>query len=98
MDRVRNEEVRRRTGVVKELAERAEQGVLRCFGHVERMEEERLVKKITRSDVRGVRPRGRPRMRWMDSVKRALGVKGMFVEQGRMLVRDRNEWRAVLNA
>ncbi len=44
MDRVRNEEVRRRTGVVKELAERAEQGVLLCFGHVERMGEERLVK------------------------------------------------------
>ncbi len=48
--------------VVKELAERAEQGVLRWFGHVERMEVERLVKQITRSDVRGVRPRGRPHM------------------------------------
>ncbi len=42
MDRVRNEEVRRRTGVVNELAER----VLRWFGHVERVEEERLVKKM----------------------------------------------------
>ncbi len=49
MDRMRNEEVRRRTGFVKELAERAEQGMLRWFGHVERMEEERLVKKVTRS-------------------------------------------------
>ncbi len=98
MDRVRNEEVRRRTGVVKVLAERAEQGVLQWFGHVERMEEERLVKKITRSNVRGVRPRGRPRMRWMDSVKRALGARGMSVEQGRIAVHDRNEWRAVVNA
>ncbi len=97
MDRVRNEEVRR-TGVVKELAERAEQGVLRWFGHVERMEEERLVKKITISDVRGVRPRGRPRMGWMDSVKRALGAKRMSVKQGRVIVCDRNEWRAVVNA
>ncbi len=50
MDRVRNDEVRRRTGAVKELADRAEQGVLRWFGHVERMEEQRLVKKITRFD------------------------------------------------
>ncbi len=58
MDWVSNEEVRRRTVVVKELAERAEQGVLRWFWYVERMEEERLVKKVTRSDVRGVRPRG----------------------------------------
>ncbi len=98
MDRVRNEEVRRRTGVVKELAERAEQGVLQWFGHVERLEEERLVKKTTRSDVIGVRPRGRPRMGWMDSVKRALGARGMSVEQGRMFVRDRNEWRAIVKA
>ncbi len=98
MDRVMNEEVRRRTGVVKELAERTEKGVLRWFGHVERMEEERLVKKTTRSDERGVGPRGRPRMGRMDNVKRALGARGMSVEQGRMLVRDRNEWRAVVNA
>ncbi len=71
--------------------------MLQWFGHVERMEEERLVKKITISDVRGVRPRGRPRMGWMDSVKRALGARGMSVEQGRVLVCDRNEWRAIVN-
>ncbi len=98
MDRVRNDEVGRRTGIVKELGKRAKQGVLQCFGHVERMEEECLVKKITRSDVRGVRPRGRPRIRWLDSVKRVLGVRGMSVEQGRLLVHDRNEWRAIVNA
>ena len=78
MDRVRNEEVRRRTGVVKGLAERADQGVLRWFGHVERMEEERLVKKIVRSDVMGGRPRGRPRMGWIDGVKRALDARGIL--------------------
>ncbi len=54
MDRVRNEKMRRRTRVVRELAERAELGVLRWFGHVERMEE-RLVKKITRSDCEAKR-------------------------------------------
>ncbi len=65
---------------------------------MERMEEEGLVKKVTRSDVRGVRPRGRPRMGWLDGVKRALGERGMSVEQGRVFVRDRNEWRAIVNA
>ena len=38
MDRVRNEEVRRRAGIGRELASRADQRVLRWFGHVERME------------------------------------------------------------
>ncbi len=80
------------------MAKRAKQGVLQWFGHVERMEEESWVKKITRSDVRGVRPRRRPHMGWLDSVKRALDVRVMSVEQGRVLVCDRNEWRAIVNA
>ena len=36
MDRVRNIEVRRRAGIKRELASRADQRVLRCFRHVER--------------------------------------------------------------
>ena len=55
-------------------------------------------KKITRSDVRGVRPRGRPPIGWMDSVKRVLDPRGMSVEQGRVAVCGGNEWRAVVNA
>ena len=39
MDRVRNEEVRRRAGIEMELASRADQTVLRWFGHVERMDD-----------------------------------------------------------
>ena len=39
MDRVRNEEVRRRAGIERELTSRADQRVLRRFGHVERMDE-----------------------------------------------------------
>ena len=35
MDRVRNEEVRRRAGIEMELASRADQRVLRWFGHVD---------------------------------------------------------------
>ena len=37
MDRVRNEEVSSRAGIERELASRADQRVLRGFGHVERM-------------------------------------------------------------
>ena len=38
MDRVGNEEVRRRAGIERELASRPDQRVLRWVGHVERME------------------------------------------------------------
>ena len=42
MDRVRNEEVRMRAGIERELASRADKRVLRWFGHVERMDEYRM--------------------------------------------------------
>ena len=39
MVRVRNEEVRRRAGMEREVASRVDQIVLRWFGHVKRMDE-----------------------------------------------------------
>ena len=44
MDRVRNEEVRRRAVIERELASRADQRVLRWFLHVERMDEYRMAR------------------------------------------------------
>ena len=44
MDRVRNEEVRRRAGIERELASRADQRVLRWFGHVDRFDEYRMAR------------------------------------------------------
>ena len=72
MDRVRNEEVSRRTGLERELVSRADQRVLRWFGHVERM--------VLMAKVSGGWVRGRPKLGWMDGVKAALGNRGMTVE------------------
>ena len=46
MDRVRNEEVSRRAGIERELASRADQRVLRWFGHVKRMDEYRMARRV----------------------------------------------------
>ena len=97
VDRVRNEEVRRRVGVDRSLADRVDQRVLRWYGHMERMNEERLTKRVWRAEVDGVRPRGRPKMRWMDGVKRALDARGMSVEDGRVKARDRSGWRVIVD-
>ena len=44
--RVRNEEVRRKAGIERELSSRADQRVLRCFGHVQRMDENRMARRV----------------------------------------------------
>ena len=53
MDRVRNEEVHRRTGIERELASRADQRVLRWLGHVERMDEYRMARRVLMAEVSG---------------------------------------------
>ena len=51
MDKVRNEELRRRAGIGRELASRADQRVMRWFGHVERMDENRTARMVLTAEV-----------------------------------------------
>ena len=97
MDRVGNEEVRRRAGIGMELASRADQRVLRWFGHVERMDDYCMAKRVLMAEVSGGRVRGRSRLGWMDGVKVALGNRGMTVEAARQCAKDRKEWRALVH-
>ena len=86
--------MRRRAGIEKELANRADQRVLRWFGHVKRMDEYRMARRVLVTEVSGGRVRGRPRLGWMDGVKVALSNRGMAVEAGRQSAKDRKGWRA----
>ena len=42
-----------------------DQSTLRCFGHVERMEDDRLAKKVYELEMQGPRCRGRTGKGWM---------------------------------
>ena len=42
MDRIGNEEVRKRTGIEREYTITADQRILRWFGYIERMDEYRM--------------------------------------------------------
>ena len=66
MDRVRNEEVRRKAGIERELASREDQRVFRWFGHVERMDVYCKARRVLMAELSGGRIRGRPRLAgWM---------------------------------
>ena len=97
MDRVRNEEVRRRAGIEMELASRADQRLLRWFGHVERMAEYCMARRVLMAEVSGGWVQERPRLGWMNGVNVPLGNRGMTVEAARQCTKDQEEWRALVH-
>jgi hypothetical protein len=67
---------------------------LHWFGHVQRMEGNRIPKKVLYMNLEAIRLRGRPRNRWQDEVReheRLDGGKGW--QEG---VYNREEWKELL--
>ena len=63
------------------------------LGHLERMEEDRIPKKIFTQELEGTRRRGRPR-KGQREVERDVQVLG--VRRWRELVIDRDKWRGIV--
>ena len=77
------------------VSSRIDQGMLRWFGHVERMGDEKMTKRAYESDVRGARRRGRPRKCWMDGVREVLAIKDLNIQEAKVSVQDRNDWHSI---
>ncbi len=71
---------------------------LRWFGLIERMENEKFVKKVYLSSVEGTNRRGKPLGRWEDWVKEYVSERGVR-ENGFWSARrgcmDRERWRSI---
>ena len=78
--------------MAKCVEERIDECVLRSFGHVERMEDEKIAKRVCVGECAGNRSVGRPRKRWIDTVKEYLKKKGLNVRQVGKMVHDRSVW------
>ena len=96
LERVRNEVVRARKGVRRELAARVDMNVLRWFGQVERMDNKRLLKKIMNAKVDGRSATGRPKFGWIDGVERALNDRRMDMREVSVRTTNRNEWGMIV--
>jgi len=64
------------------------------LGHLERMEEDRMSKKIFTQELEGTRRKGRPRKGWREEVERDLQV--LEVRRWRELVIDKEKWRGII--
>jgi hypothetical protein len=67
---------------------------IRWLGHLERMEEDRMTKKIFAEELEGTRRRGRPGKGWREEAERDLQALG--VRKWRELEIDREKWRGIV--
>jgi len=67
---------------------------IKWLGHLERMGDDRMPKKIFTQELEGTRRRGRPRKRWKEEVQGVLQVLG--VRRWRELVADRKKWKDIV--
>ena len=59
---------------------------------MERMEKERIAKRVYVGECAGSHSVGRPQKRWIDTVKECLKKRGLDVRQARRMVQVRSEW------
>ena len=84
---------RNRTNEELDIVTEIKKGRLRWLGHVERMSEERVVKRLYQNTPEGSSV-GRPRLSWMDDVREDL--RRMGVTNWRIRAHRRDDWKMVM--
>ena len=87
-DRIRNVRIREMCGWVSSLISWYEQAILKWYGHLLRLDEGRLVRRVFEDEVGGNRGRGRPKRKWWNGGREALRRKGIEGD-GREVVVDK---------
>jgi len=71
---------------------------MRWTGHVARIGEERGVYRVLVGKPEGRRPLGRPRRRWVDTIRTDLQEVGCGYMDWIGLTQDRDRWRTLASA
>ena len=87
--------LREEIGRKKHLKMKVAGSRMRWAGHVQRMGEDRLLKRAWKAEEGGRRRRGRPKLRWKDCVNRDLERAGTNGQEWKTTAEDRGKWRTL---
>ena len=87
---IRNERIRGTTKV-GEISKKVQESRFKWYGHVLR-EDEYVGKRVMGMEVPGKRRRGRPKRRWLDSIKNDWSERELSEEEAQ----DRVKWRHLI--
>jgi len=67
---------------------------IRWLGHIERMQDTAVPKKMMYGKLYAIRRRGRPKMRWLDDV--STDLRKMGINEWKDRARNREVWRRIV--
>ena len=88
-DRIRNTIIKQKMNVTRSLLDDIKTQQLKWYGHVQRMEDGRLPKKVMKWSPPGRRKRGRPKATWAEGIRGLMGEKGLIEEDWK----DSDKWK-----
>jgi hypothetical protein len=91
-DKIRNNIIKQKMYITRSLLEDIKTKQLKWYGHVQRMEEGRLPKKVMKWRPPGRRKRGRPNLTWAEEIRGLMEEKGLMEEEWN----DRDTWKKII--
>ena len=91
-DKIRNQNIRLQLQT-KPLIDNIHVRSLQWLGHITRMSEERLPKRVMEARPIGTRSKGRPRTEWSEYMISVASNKGKTIEEAKKLATNRKEYR-----
>jgi hypothetical protein len=92
-DMIRNEDIRKRISKEKTIIDTIKKRKLGLFGHISRMDDNRLIKHAVFAKMNGKSRRGRPCREWMDDITEWCQRSGQDVFH---LAQDRRAWKNLI--
>jgi len=98
-DRTQNTVVRERTNVTETIIEEIRKGRLSWFGHISRIEIDRLPARALYCHVSGERSQGRQAKRkWIESIKEDFELQNIRFKDAVASCKDRTAWRQTISS
>jgi len=79
-----------------DIIQEIKSGRLRRAGHLQRSQNDRLIKQVWEDAPIGKRPLGKPRLRWRDNIIKDRVILGVDQQEWREMTHDRSRWRQIV--